>query len=323
MFLFADGSDVCIVLTTLKPLERVSVDSKMNNRAGSLLWNLKQFSALGPTSRIVRLYPLGFCRPKIVYSNGSPRNLLNHFDDRMQSSVRNLFQDTLFFKSGGDSQTKGVGAVTALRVSRLLCPRRLSFDSKQSPVSDDGLRKINFHHETSNEDVLAKETKPTPISWRKLSQECNSLSDVLDKFAEAPTFPSSNYFSAMWTIAKRMSEDQKHFEKQLMFKHPAFTQLCDQMMREAKVMYFDHLLFSLHAVVKLGVPQNTLLVQTLLRVVQVNSKGDLNVLLPSLHIVKEGREIEIVLAYVEVMRGNRDCQWNGGFLYICFYAYMI
>ncbi|XP_057601919.1 FAST kinase domain-containing protein 2, mitochondrial isoform X2 [Hippopotamus amphibius kiboko] len=39
-------------------------------------------------------------------------------------------------------------------------------------------------------------------------------------------------------------------------------------MREAKIMRYDNLLFSLHAMVKLGIPQNTLLVQTLLRVVQ-------------------------------------------------------
>lgn len=86
----------------------------------------------------------------------------------------------------------------------------------------------------------------------------------------------------MWSIAKRMSEDQKRFEKQLMFSHPSFSQLCEQTMREAKVMPFNQLLFSLHAVVKLGIPQNTLLVQTLLRVVQVKSKGDLNLLLLNL-----------------------------------------
>lgn len=277
----------------------------MNNRAGSFIWNLRHFSALAPTSRTVRLYPLEFCRPKIVYSNRSPRNLLNHFDDKMQSSVRNLFQDALFFKSGDDSQTKGAGAVTALRVSRLLCPRRLSFDSKQSPVCDDGLKEINFHPEASSEVVHTKETKPTPVSWRKLSQECNSLSDVLDAFSEAPTFPSSNYFSAMWTIAKRMSEDQKRFEKQLMFNHPAFTQLCEQMMREAKIMYYDHVLFGLHAIVKLGVPQNTLLVQTLLRVVQerINECDEkcLSVLSTVLEAMEPCKNVDVLQAGLRIL----------------------
>lgn len=136
---------------------------------------------------------------------------------------------------------------------------------------------MHFHHEASDEDVLTGEAKPSPGNFRELSQG-NSLSDVLDAFAKAPSFPSSNYFSAMWTIAKRMSDDQRRFEKQLMFSHPAFTQLCEHMMREAKIMYFDHLLFSLYAIVRLGIPQNTLLVQTLLRVVQVTSRGDLHVL---------------------------------------------
>eukprot|EP00069_Balaena_mysticetus_P015085 bmy_01672T0 len=240
----------------------------MKNRAGSFLWNLRQFSTLVPTGRTVRLYPSGFCRPKIVYSNWNLfQSYLSNFDNRMQSSMRYLFQDALIFKSGGDGfQTKGISTATVLTVDRLLCPRRLSFNSEHF-VSDNGLKK-NFHHEPSNEDVLTKRTKPTPINCRKLSQECNSLSDVLDIFSKAPTFPSSNYFSAMWTIAKRMSDDQKRFEKQLMFNHPAFSQLCEQIMREAKIMHYDNLLFSLHAMVKLGIPQNTLLVQTLLRVVQ-------------------------------------------------------
>ncbi|XP_045416204.1 FAST kinase domain-containing protein 2, mitochondrial [Lemur catta] len=244
----------------------------MSNKAGSFLWNLRQFHTLVPRSKTVE-----FCRPKFVYSNWNPRNHpLNDFDNRIQSSrssSRYLFQDAFIFKSGDDAfPTQGRSTLTVLRVDRLLCPRRLSFDSKHSVVSVDtpnnGLKKVSFHQDVSNEDVLTKETKPTPISYRKLSQECNSLSDVLDTFSKAPTFPSSNYFTAMWTIAKRMSEDQKRCEKQLMFTHPAFNQLCEHMMREAKFMRYGHLLFSLHAMVKLGIPQNTLLVQTLLRVIQ-------------------------------------------------------
>ncbi|XP_049743922.1 FAST kinase domain-containing protein 2, mitochondrial [Elephas maximus indicus] len=248
----------------------------MNNKTGCFLWKFRQFSTLVPASRrTVRLVDLlGFCRPKIVHANWNRRSLfLNDFDNRMHSSVRCLFQNVLIFKSGDDGfQTNGICTVTVPTVDRLLCPRRLSFDSKHFfasvGTSDDGLKKINFHHEVSNEDVLIKEAKPTPITSRKLSQECNSLSDVLDAFSKAPTFPSSKYFTAMWTIAKRISEDQRRFEKQLMFNHPAFNQLCEHMLREAKIMHYDSLLFSLRAMVKLGIPQNTLLVQTSLRVVQ-------------------------------------------------------
>uniref|UniRef100_H0XGL4 FAST kinase domains 2 n=2 Tax=Otolemur garnettii TaxID=30611 RepID=H0XGL4_OTOGA len=265
------------ILTTLKPFGSISVNSKMNNKAGFFLWNLRQFSTLVSTSRTVKLNPLGFCRPAFVYSNWNLRNrLLNDFDNKIQpsrSSVRYLFQDAFIFNLGADGfQTKGRSMVTVFTVDRQLCPRRLSFDSSRSLVSigahSKGFNKVNFHHEVSNEDVLTSETKPTPVSDRKLSQEYNSLSDVLDAFSKAPTFPSSNYFTAMWTMAKRLSADQKRCEKQLMFSHPAFNQLCEHIMREAKIMHYDHLLFSLHAIVKLGIPQNTLLVQTLLRVIQ-------------------------------------------------------
>lgn len=285
MLSFISKSDFCFVLTTLKPSESVSVDSKMNNKAGFFLWNLRQFSILVRRSRTLRLYPLGFCRPKISHSNWNIRNLLlNKFDNGMHTSIRYLFQDAFILKSGdGGFQTKGLSTASLFRVDSLCCPRRLSFDSRHSLVSvgtsDNGLKKVDFHPEACSEDVLSKEMKPTPISHRKLSQECSSLSDVLDSFSKAPTFPSSNYFSAMWTIAKRMSEDQQRFEKQLMFNHPVFNQLCEQMMKEANIMYYDQLLFSLHAMVKLGVPQNTLVVQTLLRITQVKSKRDLVVFL--------------------------------------------
>ncbi|XP_053219208.1 FAST kinase domain-containing protein 2, mitochondrial-like [Podarcis raffonei] len=72
----------------------------------------------------------------------------------------------------------------------------------------------------------------------------------------------------MWTLTKKLSEDQKHYERRLMFEHPQFSQLCQCAMQEAKYMWRDDLACSLLAVGKLGVPQNTWLVQTLLRVCQ-------------------------------------------------------
>ncbi|XP_032134363.1 FAST kinase domain-containing protein 2, mitochondrial [Sapajus apella] len=280
----------------------------MRNKAGSLFWNLKQFRTLVLTSRTMRLYPLGLCKPKIVYSDW---NTLNDFCKRMQSSgiIRYLFQDAFILKSDVGFQKKGISTVTALRIDRLLCARRLSFDSKQSLVSvdksNDGLKKVNFHHEVSNEDVLNNKTKPNRISNSTLSQECNSFSDVLDTFSKAPTFPSSNYFTAMWTIAKRLSDEQKRFEKQLMFSHPAFNQLCEHTMREAKIMQYKYLLFSLHAIVKLGIPQNTLLVQTLLRVTQerINECDDvcLSVLSTVLEAMEPCRNVHVLQAGFRIL----------------------
>ncbi|XP_075807756.1 FAST kinase domain-containing protein 2, mitochondrial [Microtus pennsylvanicus] len=243
----------------------------MSNKAHSLLWNIGQLRAVLPRSRVLRIYPLGFCRPEVVYSKWNPRKrLLNGFEDGLRPSVRYLFQGIL--KSVDDcTQTKGVKHAGVFKFGRVLCPRRLSSDSEHSLVSDGAsdhdLMKINFHH-SSSEDVLTKKMRPTPMSHKKLAQECNSLSDVLDTFSRAPTFPSSSYFLAMWTIVRRVSGDKRRFEIQLMFSHPAFHQLCTQMMREAKIMHYDHLLFSLNAIMKLGVPQNALMVQTLLRTIQ-------------------------------------------------------
>lgn len=245
----------------------------MSNKARYLLWNIGHLSALLPRSRILGIYPLGFCRPEVVYSKWNPRNrLLNGFEDGLRASVRYLFQGIL--KSvDGYTQTKGIRHTVVFKFGRVLCPRRLSSDSEHSLVSDGAsdhdLMKINFHH-TSSEHAITKKMRPTPMSHKKLAQECNSLSDVLDTFSRAPTFPSSSYFLAMWTIAKRISGDKRCFEIQLMFSHPAFNQLCEQIMREAKIIHYDHLLFSLNAIMKLGVPQNTLMVQTLLRTIQVS-----------------------------------------------------
>ncbi|NXK27709.1 FAKD2 protein, partial [Arenaria interpres] len=78
----------------------------------------------------------------------------------------------------------------------------------------------------------------------------------------------TNSLTTIWKIFRNLSEDQQRYEKQLIFEHPAFVKLCQQLLRDSRRMTRGDLVFSLHAVVNLGVPQNTLLVQTLLRVCQ-------------------------------------------------------
>ncbi|NXA05994.1 FAKD2 protein, partial [Sapayoa aenigma] len=78
----------------------------------------------------------------------------------------------------------------------------------------------------------------------------------------------TNCLTTAWRLFKGMSEEQQRYEKQLIFEHPAFSQLCQQLLRDARRMTRSDLVFSLHALVNLGVPQNTLLVQTLVRVCQ-------------------------------------------------------
>ncbi|NWV10621.1 FAKD2 protein, partial [Ptilonorhynchus violaceus] len=78
----------------------------------------------------------------------------------------------------------------------------------------------------------------------------------------------TNCLTTAWRLFKNLSEEQQRYEKQLIFEHPAFVKLCQQLLRDARRMRRGDLVFSLHAVVNLGVPQNTLLVQTLVRVCQ-------------------------------------------------------
>ncbi|NXH90676.1 FAKD2 protein, partial [Edolisoma coerulescens] len=78
----------------------------------------------------------------------------------------------------------------------------------------------------------------------------------------------TNCLTMAWRLFKNLSEEQQRYEKQLIFEHPAFAKLCQQLLRDARRMTRGDLVFSLHAVVHLGVPQNTLLVQTLVRVCQ-------------------------------------------------------
>ncbi|NXU10024.1 FAKD2 protein, partial [Pardalotus punctatus] len=78
----------------------------------------------------------------------------------------------------------------------------------------------------------------------------------------------ANTLTTAWKLLKNLSEEQQRYEKQLIFEHPVFPKLCQQLLHSARRMTRGDLVFSLHAVVNLGVPQSTLLVQTLLRVCQ-------------------------------------------------------
>ncbi|XP_071417956.1 FAST kinase domain-containing protein 2, mitochondrial [Pithys albifrons albifrons] len=101
-------------------------------------------------------------------------------------------------------------------------------------------------------------------------QKCTCPCDALDLAAESAVSIKhyTNCLTTAWRLFKNLSEEQQRYEKQLIFEHPAFARLCQQLLRKSRRMTRGDLVFSLHAAVSLGVPQNTLLVQTLLRVCQ-------------------------------------------------------
>ncbi|NWX91476.1 FAKD2 protein, partial [Nothoprocta pentlandii] len=78
----------------------------------------------------------------------------------------------------------------------------------------------------------------------------------------------ANSLAAAWRLLRGLSEEQRRYERRLVLEHPAFAPLCQWLLRDARRLARGDLVFSLHALVSLGVPQSTLLVQTLLRVCQ-------------------------------------------------------
>lgn len=103
-------------------------------------------------------------------------------------------------------------------------------------------------------------------------QHCCSPSDVLDLTCKyAPTAKQiSNCLNHMWSTTKKMTDEQRRYELQLMFEHPAFDKLLQKAMKCAWHMSNENLVYSLLSMVKLGVPQQSRVVQTFLRTCQVN-----------------------------------------------------
>ncbi|XP_031148119.1 FAST kinase domain-containing protein 2, mitochondrial [Sander lucioperca] len=103
-------------------------------------------------------------------------------------------------------------------------------------------------------------------------QRCGSPSDVLDLTCQySPTVRQvSNCLTHIWSITKKMSDEQRRYELQLMFEHPAFDSLLQKAMKRVGHMHSDDMAYSLLSMVKLGVPQSSRVVQTFLRTCQEN-----------------------------------------------------
>ncbi|XP_040888039.1 FAST kinase domain-containing protein 2, mitochondrial [Toxotes jaculatrix] len=101
--------------------------------------------------------------------------------------------------------------------------------------------------------------------WR-----CGSPSDVLDLTCQySPTVRQvSNCLTHMWGTSKKMSDEQRRCELQLMFDHPAFDTLLQKIMKDATHMHTKDLSYTLLSLFNLGVPQRSRVVQTLLRACQ-------------------------------------------------------
>lgn len=103
-------------------------------------------------------------------------------------------------------------------------------------------------------------------------QRCGSPSDVLDLTCKySPTYRQvSNCLTHMWATSKKMSEEQRRIELQLMFEHPAFDQLLQKAVNSLQHMRNEDVTYSLLSMVTLGVPHSSRVVQTFLRTCQVD-----------------------------------------------------
>lgn len=101
-------------------------------------------------------------------------------------------------------------------------------------------------------------------------RECQSPSDVLDLVdrCNVAHWCISNSLTWMWHTTKKMGDEQKHWEVRLMVEHPTFEKLCHSARVNAPRTHSYNLAFTLLALVKLGVSQNSYVIQTILRVIQ-------------------------------------------------------
>ncbi|XP_072117488.1 FAST kinase domain-containing protein 2, mitochondrial isoform X1 [Mobula birostris] len=101
-------------------------------------------------------------------------------------------------------------------------------------------------------------------------QQCTSPSDVLDLYRQSDVTWKhiSNSLMAMWETTKKLSDDQKRYERKLMFEHPVFEKICQQTLKEVRLMRYSDLVYSLFALVKMGVSQDSHVIHTLLRASQ-------------------------------------------------------
>ncbi|KAJ8281776.1 hypothetical protein COCON_G00042950 [Conger conger] len=135
-------------------------------------------------------------------------------------------------------------------------------------LSDSGGQHHSPENPTNAMD-LPKESMSQTLFNERL-KECSSPTDVLDLVGQYKMKLSqvSSSLMCIWKSMKKMSEEQARYERKLMLNHPTFKLLCSYALRNATAMRRSDLGFCLFAAVKLGLPQKSRLVQTLLRAIQ-------------------------------------------------------
>ncbi|TNN51474.1 FAST kinase domain-containing protein 2, mitochondrial [Liparis tanakae] len=194
-----------------------------------------------------------FLSAKAIKSPSFPNQQLAHMRGSVGSQTRQLDVSPV-----GSVRFYSRGRVHSEAVEE---EKRLS-----SPVGDSALSTETLYDEADS----GQAQKRSPFS--DLLQPCGSPSDVLDlTLRYSPNVREvSNCLTHMWSVTKKMSEEQRRFELQLMFEHPAFDPFLQKAMKRVGHMRSEDLAYSLLGMVKLGVPQGSRVVQTFLRSCQEN-----------------------------------------------------
>ncbi|XP_008299937.1 FAST kinase domain-containing protein 2 [Stegastes partitus] len=160
-------------------------------------------------------------------------------------------------------------------------------------------------------DETPSELRQTVSPFYDHLQRCASPSAVLDLTClySPSTQQISNCFTHMWSTTKKMSEEQRHYELQLMFDHPDFDTLLQKAMNTVGHIPNDNLTYCLLSMVKLGVSHRSRVVETYLRTCQekLNSfdEKSLSVLASCLEHMKSSSNVDALKEGVRLIVETR------------------
>ncbi|XP_062972195.1 FAST kinase domain-containing protein 2, mitochondrial [Elgaria multicarinata webbii] len=281
------------------------MNRKWNCFIGTMKWLQACHYAPSPISRTtMQMFALGMNGHTSAVESIYLRQFLQYVSPRrFQSSVRFFSEDTLTINVEGANANEQ--KTTHSLLEHVQVPEPLPVKPTQPPS---GFSVSPKEVRSAIEDMDGRST--SQLFFDDL-RKCVSPCDVLDLVAKCPVSLKyvSNCLSTMWVLFKKFSEDQKHYERRLMLEHPQFSQLCQCLMNEAKYMWRDDLAYSMLAVVKLGVPQNTRVVQTLLRVCQerLNEFDDrsLSVIAATLQVMEKCKNVEALQVGLQLLVEQR------------------
>ncbi|XP_048857862.1 FAST kinase domain-containing protein 2, mitochondrial [Brienomyrus brachyistius] len=158
---------------------------------------------------------------------------------------------------------------------------------------------------------VRNEVTDQQLSYHEKLLACRSPVDVLDLSGRYTMTlrRSCSTLGRVWEAFKVMPENQRSYQLQLVYEHPAFQDLCLRIMRDAPKMKQSDVAYCLLALVRLGVPQRSRVVQTLLRVTQERlnefNEKSLSVLASCLENMQSCRNVDALKEALRLLISDR------------------